>query len=181
MRSIRLRRGPVLAAAVMLTLGACSSTPAAGSDPAGTVQAALSAVSSGGAAKLADFTCAARKADPLGALGASGIQSLTAAGIKPEDVMAAMSMTFTNVTVAETAKTGTTATVHVTGDSVVTLDKDKMRTIMKTVLAAQGRPVDDATLDAVMTAMAGQLTRTQKLDEDVSLVQEGGKWLVCDD
>jgi hypothetical protein len=181
MRSIRLPRGAALAFALVLSVAACGSTPAVGNDPSSAVQAALSAVSTGGVAKLAEYTCAAKKADPLGALGASGVGSLTAAGIKPEDILAAMTMTFANVAVTEKVKTGTTATVHVTGDSVVTLDKDKMRAILKTVLAAQGQPVDDATLDTVMTAMAGQLTQTQKLDEDVNLVQEGGKWLVCDE
>lgn len=177
MSSNRIRRA-LLAALVVISV-ACSATPAAANDPGSAVQAALSAVSTGGLAKLADYTCAAKKADPLAALGTSGAASLAAAGVKPEDLIAAMTMTFANVAVTEKAKTDTTATVHVTGDSTIVLDKDKMRTIMKGVLAAEGKPVDDATLDLVMTAMAGQLTQTQKLDEDINLVKEGDKWLVC--
>jgi hypothetical protein len=61
----------------------------------------------------------------------------------------------------------------------VTIDKDKFRTIMKTMLAAQGAPTDDATLDTAMNAMSGQLSQTQKLDEDVAVVKEDGKWLIC--
>jgi len=177
MQSTRVRSA--LLAALVVVAAACSAAPAA-NDPAGTVQAALTAISTGGVAKLADFTCAAKKADPMAALGASNVEALAQAGIKPEDLLAAMSMTVANVVTTQTAKTATTATVHVTGDSTVTLDRDKMRAIMKTVLATQGKPTDDATLDLVMNAMATQLVQTQKIDEDINLVYEGGKWLLCE-
>jgi hypothetical protein len=171
-------RGVLLAALVVLA-AACSAAPQA-ADPAGTVRDALSAVSTGGIGKLADFTCAAKKGDPLSILGASTVDSLGEAGIKPADLIAAMSMTVANVVTTEKVKTATAATVHVTADSVVTMDKDKMRAIMKTVLATQGKPTDDKTLDFVMNAMSASLTKSQKIDEDIELVNEGGKWLVCE-
>lgn len=173
-------RGPLLVALAIISVvsAACSAAPSA-TDPAGTVQAALSAVTSGGIAKFADYMCAAKKADPLTALGASNVQALTAAGIKPEDVMAAMSISFANVAVSETSKTDTTATVHLTADSSINVDQNRMRPIMKTILAAQAKPTDDATLNAVMTAMSASFTRTQRIDQTVDLVNEGAKWLVC--
>ena len=51
---------------------------------------------------------------------------------------------------------------------------------MKTVLAAQGMPTDDATMNAMIDAMTGQLSKTQHLDEDISVVKEGGNWLICE-
>jgi hypothetical protein len=30
-----------------------------------------------------------------------------------------------------------------------------------------------------MTSMAGQLSQSQEINEDVKLVQENGKWLIC--
>jgi hypothetical protein len=39
--------------------------------------------------------------------------------------------------------------------------------------------VDDATIDATIGAMSSQMTQSQALDEDINLVQEGGKWLIC--
>jgi len=181
MASIHVRCIAALAFALVLALGACSSTPAGGTnDPSSTVQTALTAMSTGGIGKVADFVCAAKKNDLLSAFGqSSGTEVFTQAGIKPEELFAAMSMSVANVVVKETAKTDTTATVHVTGDQTITLDKDKMRAIMKTILTSQGKPADDTTLDAVMTAMAGQMTQAQKLDEDLHLVNEGGKWLIC--
>ena len=47
------------------------------------------------------------------------------------------------------------------------------------VMAANGQPVDDATIDATIAAMSGQLSQSQALDQDVNLVQENGKWLIC--
>ena len=168
-------RGMLLGA--VLLLAACGGAPST-NDPSSAVQAALSAAS-GGVTKLADFTCAAKKNDITAAFGAGSLSQLQAAGINPTDLFNAMSIKFDNVTTKETSKSSTAATVHMTADMTITFDKDKMRTVMKTVMAAQGQPVDDATLDTVMTMMSSQLSQTRKLDEDVSVVNEGGKWLLC--
>lgn len=174
-----LRRVASLALAFGLLVGACGSGPAAGNDPVGSVQAALAAVNSGGLAKLADFTCAAKKNDLAGALGGGNLGALTQAGINQSDLLSAMSMSFANLSVTQTAKTDTTATVHVTGTSTITFDKDKMKTIMKTVLTSQGQPATDAMLDAALTAMTAQFATPRPLDETINVVNEGGKWLVC--
>jgi hypothetical protein len=182
MTSNHLGRVAALAFALALAIGACSGPPGGGStnDPTSTVQSALTAMSTGGIGKVSDFVCAAKKGDLLSAFGGSAsLSALTQAGVKTEDLFAAISMSVANVAVTEKTKTDTTATVHVTGDQTITLDKDKMREIFKTVLTAQGKPADDATLNAVMAAMSSQMTQSQKLDEDLSLVNEGGKWLIC--
>ena len=165
-------------AAIALLVGACGGGGAT-SDPVGSVQAAYAAVSSGGLNKMSDFVCAAKKGDLLSAFGNGGTAELAAAGVKSEDLLAAMSVTFANVVVTQTAKTDTTATVKVTGDSTTTIDKDKMRAIMKTVLTAQGKPTDDRTLDLVMTALSSQLSQARKMNDTLQLVNEGGKWLIC--
>ncbi|MBA2382753.1 MAG: hypothetical protein H0V73_11640, partial [Chloroflexi bacterium] len=145
----------------------------------GTVQTAYAAAGSGGIAKMGDYVCAAKKGDLLTAFGGSGTEALTAAGVSGDELFAAMGVTFANVVVTQTAKSDTTATVTVTGDQTITLDKDKMRAIMKTVLTSQGKPTDDATLDLVMNAMGSQLTTTRKMNDTLQLVNEGGKWLIC--
>ncbi len=178
MGSIRARAA--LLGALMLVAVACGSTPgAAANDPAGSVQAAISAVQSGGFAKVTDFTCAAKKSDLTNAFGTGGLGALTQAGINPTDMFNAMTLAFENVATKEVSKTDKTAVVHLTADMKMTFDKDKMRAIMKTIMAANGAPTDDATLDAAMTAMTGSLSQSQKIDEDMNLVNEGGKWLIC--
>lgn len=184
MRSIRLRRGAALAfvLALVVSLGACGSTPAVANDPSGAVQGALSAVSSGGIGKLADFACAAHKNDVLGAFGGGAdLGALTAAGIKPEDIYSAMSFSVANVATKEVTRSDTTATVHVTGDMAIKIDPEKFKTIAKAMFTAQGLPADDATINAMVNAMATQMSSTQKLDEDVKVVNEGGKWLICEE
>lgn len=183
MGSIRLRRSatPALVLSLMLALGACSGTPAANTDsPAGAVSAAFAAAQSGGITKLTEFACAAHKNDIAQAFGGADLSGLSALGIKPEDVTGAMAMSFENVTTTEVTKSDTAATVHVKGDMKISIDKDKFKALMKTVMAAQGTPIDDATLDTMLTAMSSQLSQTQKLDEDVNVVKEDGKWLLCE-
>jgi hypothetical protein len=178
MGSIRICRA--LLGVLVLVAVACSSAPgAAANDPAGTVQVAMAAVQSGGFAKVTDFTCAAKKSDITNAFGGADLGALTAAGVNPTDIFGAMTVSFENLATKEVSKTDKAATVHVTGDIKMSFDKDKMRAVMKTVLAARGQPVDDATLDAAMTVMTGALSQTQKMDEDLTLVNEGGKWLIC--
>ena len=62
----------------------------------------------------------------------------------------------------------------------INIDKEKFKTIAKTMFTAQGLPADDATINTMVDAMATQLSKTQKLDEDVEVVNEGGKWLICE-
>jgi hypothetical protein len=180
MTTRRFGRITILVASVLLAVGACGGSAGTGNDPQGVVKSAMEAVSSGGLTKLTDYVCAAKKNDLTTIFGQSGMSSLASAGIDPASFMNAMSVKVTNLATTEKARTDTTATVHVTGDTAITFDKDKMRELMKAVLTAQGKPTDDATLDLVMNAMGSQLTTTQKLDEDISVVNEGGKWLICE-
>lgn len=180
MGSVRYRGVATLVLMFGLVLGACggaASGPA--NDPQGTVSAALAAAQSGGLSKLTDFACAAHKSDIAGALGGTDMGALTAAGVKPEDVLGAMTMAFSNIATKEISRTDTTATVHVTGTSTITIDKEKFKSIAKTMFTAQGLPADDATLDAMIGPMTAQLAAPQPLDEDIKLVNEGGKWLLC--
>ena len=170
--------GALLGAVVLVSV-ACGGGAGTANDPEGTVKTALAAASSGGIAKLTDYMCAAQKNDPAALFG-TGSDSLKAAGIDPTEMFNAMSISVANLTTSTKTKTDTAATVHVTGDSTVTVDTTKFREIMKKVLAAQGKPADDATLTLVMNAMSAQLSKTSKIDEDIQLVNEGGKWLLCD-
>ncbi|HEX5824996.1 MAG TPA: hypothetical protein VFY18_11115 [Candidatus Limnocylindrales bacterium] len=179
MGSIRLH-GALVSALVLVAVACGGGSPAVANDPAGSVQAAMTAVSSGGLAKMVEFSCAAKKADLTSAFGGGNLGALEAAGIKADDIFNAMSISFSNVTTKEVSKTDTAATVHVTADMKTSVDATKFKAILKTMMAAQGQPVDDATIDAAMTAMSTSLSQTTKLDEDLSVVNEGGKWLICE-
>jgi hypothetical protein len=169
----------VLLAFVMMLATACGAA-GGGGDPSSTVKSAFDAAGAGGLAKLDDFACAAEKGKVAEMFGsAAGMEQLTSAGVDPNQVMSAISIKFDNLTTKESARTDKDATVHVNGNMTVTVDPAKFKPILKTILQAQGLPNDDATIDAALTAMSGSLSNSQAIDEDVKLVNENGKWLIC--
>jgi hypothetical protein len=182
MRRFKLLVGTALVA-VVVSLAACSGGPGGGgsNDPAGVVNSAIAAAESGGFAKLADYSCAANKDDLAKAFGGGGDMSqLEAAGINVDDIFSAMSVDFQDVTATETNKTATEATVHVKGKIAIKVDAAKMRDFVKKILAMQSIEASDAMIDAALSGMSSQLETTQDLDDDVHLIQEDGKWVVCD-
>lgn len=176
----RILRSAAFAAVLIVSLAACSGGigGANQSEPAGAVKAAFDAAQSGGIAKMAEFSCAAQKDSLANMFGDAG--ELAGSGVDLEELSNAMKFEFKDIQTTEKSRTGTNAEVHVTGTATVSFDAAKMREVMKTVLAAQGQPVDDATLDMAMNMMAGQLSQTTPIDEDFTVVQEGGKWLMCE-
>ena len=180
MRVQRFARVVALVIVVVVSLAGCGAAGGPANDPAGSVANPMSAITSGGLSKVSEFACAAHKNDIANAFAGGNTGALTAAGLKPDDVFNAMSLSFANVSAKEVSKNGNNAVVHVTADMKVSFDKDKFKTLLKTVLAAQGQPTDDATIDAAMTMMSGQLEQTQHMDEDIDVVNEGGKWLICE-
>lgn len=179
MRTLRLKSVAFLGA-LAIALGACGGGAPGGGDPVGTVNAAFSAAESGGFGALAAFACAAKKDDVTGLFGAGGMDELTAAGIDPNALFAAMKIDFQDLKTTEKSRDGSTAVVQVTGKASMQIDDAKFKEIMKKVLEAQGQPVPDAQLDQMIAAMSGSLTTTQDIDEEVTVVNEGGKWLICD-
>jgi hypothetical protein len=168
-----------LIGAVMIAVAACGGGAPNTSDPAGAVTAAFDAAESGGITKLTEFACAAQKDDIAAVFGGQGLAGLEAAGISADDLFGSMKMSFDNVTTKETSRTGDKAVVHVTGDMKIDFDRTKFKEILKTMMQQAGQAVDDATLELAMGAMESQLSQTQKIDEDMNVVQEGGKWLIC--
>jgi hypothetical protein len=174
---ISLRGAAGLALAIVLA--ACGGGPAAASDPQGTVTAAFAAAQAGGFTKLTDFACAAHKDDIAQALGGQDLSALQGSGVNVNDMLSALQVSFSNVSTKEVSKTDTAATVHVTADMQMTFDKEKFKTILKTMLGTKGLPTDDATVDAMLSGMSSAMSQTQKVDEDIVLTNEGGKWLIC--
>ena len=166
--------------ALAIALAACGGAPGGGGEPAGVVTSALDATETGGLAKMADFTCVAQKANLTGVFGgATDLSQLTALGIDLPALMAAAKFNFEEVKATETSKTADKATVHVTGKVTMSFDQASLRPILKQILEAQGVAATDAMVDQALAAMDTQLTQAQPLDEDINLIQEGGKWVVC--
>lgn len=177
-----LRRTLITLIAAAATVTACGGGAPAANEPAGVVNSAFAAAESGGLGRLTEFACAAQANSLTSMFGASAsdFADLQAAGIDANELLNAMKVDFENIQASETSRSGTSATVHVTGTAKMSVDEAAMRQILTKVLEAQGMEADDATLDMAMGAMGGELSETQQIDEDVTVVQEGGKWLICD-
>ena len=173
-----LRARGMLLGAVLVLIVACGGA-ASTSDPAGSAQAALAAVNGKPVTAMADYTCAAQRANLLNGFGASGLATLQQAGVSLSDLLAALTLGVSNVTTKEVTRSDSTATVHVTADMTVSFDQPKMRAILIQVLTAQGQAVDNAMLDQAMALMNQQVSKPQHLDRDVQMTNEGGKWLIC--
>lgn len=179
MRS-RITRSVAVAAVLLIGVVGCGGAPAANqAEPAGAVKSALEAAQSGGVARLAEFACAAQKDEIANLFGGGDLGALTGLGVSADDIFGAMKMEFKDVQTIEKSRTGDSAVVGLTGTMTITIDAAKMRDIMKKVMEAQGQPVDDAALDAMIGAMSSSLSQSQPLDSDVPVVREGGKWLIC--
>ena len=68
-----------------------------------------------------------------------------------------MTIKFDNVTTKESSKTDNGARSTSSANMTITVDPEKFKPILKQILAAQGLPTDDATIDAMLSAMSGQL------------------------
>jgi hypothetical protein len=167
-------------AAILLTVGACSGPPGSGgNDPVSAANAALNAAESGGFGKLAEFACAAKKDDIASAFGSSDMSQLTSLGIDPKDVFNSLKIDFQDMAVTPVSATASDATVHLKGKVAVSVDPAQARDLVKKILEAQDVPATDQMIDTAMTAMSGQLSQTNDIDEDVKMVQENGKWVIC--
>lgn len=177
----RLIVGLVIAATVAACGGGGGGGPSS-SDPSATVRDMMATVTAGNYDKIADYACAAQKEqitkqfDPSGILGGDA----GALGLTPADLKQVIKFTVTGLDVKEKSKDATKAVVAMTGKMKIDINKDKFKELMKKALQAAGQPADDATLNAAMGMIDTIAGQEQDISSDISLVNEGGKWLVCD-
>ena len=96
------------------------------------------------------------------------------------DIGDAFKITFTNLQVAEKSRQGDTAVVTMSGKMKMEFDKAKMKELVRKAAAAAGQTMDDAQLEMALSMLSGLSGTEQDVNEDLTLKQEGGKWLVCE-
>jgi hypothetical protein len=180
MKTFRTTAASALAA-VVLAIAACSGSPLADANaPVGAVNAAMAAAEAGGFTQLTEFMCQASKDDLAGAFGGGGeLGALAAAGLDPNELFGAMKIDFQDTTVTEVSKSDSEATVHLKGKMALQLDEAKMREVIRKILETQGVEASDQMIDVAMSTMASQLSQPQDIDEDMKLINENGKWVIC--
>jgi hypothetical protein len=176
-----LKRAMATIALVALTIAACGGgLGGGGNDPVSVVNDAMNAAESGGFAKLTEFACQANKDDIAAAFGTGDLGDLADAGIDPNELLDAMKIDFQDMAVTPVSQSGTEATVHLKGKMAMTFDETKIREIMKKVIEGQGMEATDEMIDAAMSMMTSQLSQTQDIETDMKVLQENGKWVICE-
>ena len=184
-RPRRLLAARILSAIFILPLliAACSGGPgaASGGDPAGVVKDALAKVAAKDIDGVASLACAGQADQVREQFDMAGAIGSAVPGANPQDIVNSITIDTSGVTVGSATVNGDSATVPVTGTMKMTFDKEKLRPIIKQMLAAQGAgdTLTDAQIDGFLDQMSGG-GQGVPLDETMTLKQEGGAWKICE-
>jgi hypothetical protein len=148
-------------------------------DPTATVKDFISLVEQKQFDKIPDVACAAEKDAMKEQFDIGGQLAGSLEGIDAKSITDAMTIKFDNLEVKEVEKSADKAKVSLKGDLKMAVDKTKMTDLVKKALAAQGLPVDDATVATMLDSLVGAFGQGQPVDSSVDLVVENGKWVVC--
>lgn len=178
MRIGTLARIATAVLAASFVVAACSGSGNSG-DPTATVKDFVSLVEQKQFDKIPDIACAAEKDQIKETFDIGSQLAGSLEGIDAKAITDAMTIKFENVAFKELEKSADKAKVSLTGTLKMAVDKTAMTDLVKKVLAAQGMPVDDATVALMLTSMVGTLEQGEPVDSTVDLVVENGKWVVC--
>ena len=173
----------VVAAVLVAACGSGGPTPTPTPDvtPAGIVHAALDKIANKDVPGLQALACEGQTDMIRQELGLpAGLGPDLLPGVDMQAALDAVRLDVGKVTVGDATITGQTATVPVGGDLGVTFDAVAMRPIVVKALAAQGRTMSDAQVDALVQGLQA-FGQAVPVDQTVRLVQEGGAWKICQD
>ena len=157
-------------------LAACGGGGAA-SDPTGVVKEAMQAVADKKFDKLAEMTCAAKKADVENIFNPAG--ALAGAGVDAQKVLDAMTISIQDAEYTKVSETADKAEVQMKGKMNIKLDKEKFKVVMMDIAKAQGQELPADQIDAVLDMAVSQVEQTQDVDNKIDVVKENGKWVIC--
>lgn len=167
----------IIAAATVI--GAC--TGGATGDPVGTVKTVVGLVEAKQFDKVADYACAAKRQQVTDQFDLSKAFTGAAEGVDPKKIVDGMTIKFENLEVKEVSRSGDKATVSIKGKVSMKVDPAVLREIVRDLLKQQGIEATDQMVDAALNQFSSAFDQSQDMDETVALVNEGGKWLICED
>ena len=175
-----MKRISVLVTVLIVTgilLAACGGGGSA-ADPVGAAKALMQAVQDKKFDTLGTLVCAAQKDaltktfDPSAGLGS--------AGIDVKAMLDAMTISTSGVQYTQKSVSGDNAVVSITGNMTIKIDRAKFTPILKQILKTQtGQDATDDQVNQMMDAATSALEKGQDLTQDMVVVKENGKWVVC--
>ena len=148
-----------------------------GADPVSAVKDLMQAVQDKKFDTIGTLVCAAQKDavtktfDPSAALSGSGIDA--------KAMLDAMTITMSNVEYTQKSVTGDNAVVSLKGTMNIKIDRDKFKPILQQILKSTGQDASDALVNQVMDQALSSLEKGTDLAQDMVVVKENGKWVVC--
>ena len=148
-----------------------------GADPVCAVKDLMQAVQDKKFDTIGTLVCAAQKDavtktfDPSAALSGSGIDA--------KAMLDAMTITMSNVEYTQKSATGDNAVVSLKGTMNIKIDRDKFKPILQQILKSTGQDASDALVNQVMDQALSSLEKGTDLAQDMVVVKENGKWVVC--
>jgi hypothetical protein len=176
----RRRLGAVAVALVLAgAVAACSGAADTGS-PKGVMEQALKAVGDKDTDALVALACDAQKDTVKEQFNfAGGLTDSLGVEVDPDKILDAIEIDTSKVTVTETNVSGDKATVTLAGSMGMVIDKEAFKAVIREVAQQQGTPVDDATLENLLTMM-GSFSQDIPMNQTVDLVRENGAWKICE-
>ena len=127
--------------------------------------------------KLAEMTCAAKKADVENIFNPAG--ALAGAGVDAQKVLDAMTISIQDAEYTKVSETADKAEVQMKGKMNIKLDKEKFKAVMVEILKAQGQDIPADQIDPILDMAVSQVEQTQDVDNKIDVVKENGKWVIC--
>jgi len=158
-------------------LTACGGSGGAASDPTGVVKEAMQAVVDKKFDKLAEMTCAAKKADVENIFSPAG--AFAGTGIDAQKVLDAMTISIQDAEYTKVSETADKAEVQMKAKMNFKVDKEKFKGVMVDILKSQGQEVPVDQVDAILAMAVSQMEETQNVDNKIDVVKENGKWVIC--
>jgi hypothetical protein len=177
----RFRLGMALVLALGVVLAGCGGGGGSTSDPASTVKAVADAMQAKQWDKIADYACADKKDEISKQFNFAESLGGSMPGVDTKKFSDALNIKFSNLEVKEESRTGDKAVVSMKGKLDVTIEPGMLKDLVREALKASGQTdVTDAVIEAAMGTMGDQFNFSQDMDEKVNVVNEGGKWLMCE-
>lgn len=171
----------VLLAAVLV---ACGGGSAGNQAPVDVVKSAWQAIEKMDIDAAQQYVCQAQREEFAQEFDLSGgFGELVGAGdadVDTEAILDAMQINMEDMEYEEISQEGDEAVVNVQGTMKIDFDTDKLKAVMKDAMAASGESVSDEELDMALGMMEGMLGAGVPLDEEMTLIKEDGKWVICD-
>jgi hypothetical protein len=175
------RTGRLVAGAVLVALLAGCGGSGPGSDPVATVKDMMNVVSAGQWDKIPDYACEAQKQELREEFDFSGAAGSALGGLDAGDIGEALKISFANLEVKEKSREGDKAVVSVSGKVKLEFDTAKLKELVRKAAEAQGQAITDEQLDMALGMLSGLGGMEQDMSNDFPLVNEGGKWLICEE